>query len=76
MYIKIPNKYIRKLLDLICEFSKTAKNTIYKSIKNSKYLRINLIKDMQDLYRKNSKSFLGEIKKTKINKEIYHERIH
>lgn len=39
------------------------KNTLYKSTKNMKHLRIIMTKIVQDLYTKNHQTLLREIKK-------------
>ena len=45
-------------------------NAIYNSIKNRKYLGINMTKNMQDLYTESYETLLRETKE--INGEIYH----
>ena len=88
LYIENPKDSIRKLLELISEFSKVAgykintqksrvflytnneksERTIKESIqftiatKRTRYLAINLLKEMKELYTENYKTLMKEIK--------------
>ena len=99
LYIENSKNSIRKLLELISEFSKVAgykintqkslaflytnneksERAIKESIpftiatKRIKYLRINLPKEMKDLYAENCKTLMKEIKDdTNRSIDIYH----
>lgn len=73
VYIEEPKKFTKKILEIICELARLQSTQINcisyilatnnHTLKlNMKYLRINLTKGVQDLYTKNHKTLLKEIK--------------
>ena len=50
---------------------KLRNNPIYCSNKKKRYLRINLTKEVKDLYSENYRTLKKELKKTQINGRIY-----